>query len=114
MLTRLIALMELRAELLDDVGALERHAPAWDALATARGRPYCTPAWMLAWWLEAAPPDAQLRACVVHDGGELIGLAPFWAASEGGRYGVLGGRTASPLEPLAADGREPEVAGAIA
>ena len=106
--------MALHAELLEDIDALERLGGPWDALALARGRPYCTPGWMLAWLREVAPADALIRACAVHDGGELVGLAPFWTTREGGRYGLLAERTSSPVEPLAAGGREQEVATAVA
>jgi CelD/BcsL family acetyltransferase involved in cellulose biosynthesis len=108
--------MGVQADLLDDATALEPHLAAWDALAVARGRPYCAPAWMLSWLREVAPSGALLRACVVHDGNELLGIAPLWTkdGDGGGRYGLLAERTSFPLEPLSAETRESEVAGAIA
>src|SRR4051812_13405243 len=98
--------MALTADLLEDVEALTQHRAGWDALAVAAGRPYCTPAWMLAWWREAAPPGARLAVIVVRDGTELAAIAPLWADPESSRYGMLAERTASPLEPLARPGLE--------
>jgi GNAT acetyltransferase-like protein len=112
MRSTLDAQMALQAELLETTEALEPHLGAWDALAVARGRPYCAPGWMLSWLRAVAPPDALLRACLVRDGGELVGIAPLWA-EEGGRYGMLSEHTASPVEPLCVDGREAEVAAAF-
>lgn len=108
--------MALRGQLLDDATVLEPHRPAWDALAVAAGRPYCAPAWMMSWWHVKAPAGAQLRACVVHEGGELVGIAPFFVSDseDGGCYGLLGERAAYPIEPVAVPGREPEVAAAVA
>lgn len=107
--------MGLQAEMLDSAPALERHRAAWDALAVSRGRPYCAPGWMLSWLRAVAPPEALLRACVVLDGGALVGIAPFWTREEGGgRYGLLAERASSPIEPLAVPGREDEVATAVA
>jgi CelD/BcsL family acetyltransferase involved in cellulose biosynthesis len=109
----LAAHMGLHAELLESVAALERHAPAWDALAVARRRPYCAPGWMLSWLRAAAPAGALLRACVVLDGAELVGIAPFWSDADG-RYALLAERSSYPLEPLAVEGREAEAAAALA
>src|SRR5829696_8910652 len=108
--------MALHGELLDSTAALERHTGAWDVLAVARARPYCAPGWMLSWLRAVAPPGAVPRACVVHDGDELVGIAPFWTAAgdAGGRYGLLAERTSSPVEPLTVAGREAEVAAAFA
>jgi CelD/BcsL family acetyltransferase involved in cellulose biosynthesis len=113
MRSTLAAHMGLQAELLESVAALEPHLPAWDALAVARGRPYCAPGWVLSWLHAAAPPGALLRACAVHDEAELVGIAPFWTDGSG-RYGLLAERTAYPLEPLSVEGREAEAAAAFA
>jgi CelD/BcsL family acetyltransferase involved in cellulose biosynthesis len=115
MRSTLDAQMALQAELLETTEALEPHLAAWDALAVARGRPYCAPGWMLSWLRAVAAPDALLRACVVTEGGELVGIAPLWAQERegGGRYGLLSENTASPVEPLCAGGRESEVAAAF-
>jgi CelD/BcsL family acetyltransferase involved in cellulose biosynthesis len=50
----------------------------WDALAVATARPYCAPAWMLAWWEHMSPARADLRVILVADGEELLGVAPFF------------------------------------
>lgn len=107
--------MGLQAELLESVAALERRLTAWDALAVARGRPYCAPGWVLSWLRAAAPAGALLRACVVTDGDELVGIAPFWTQDEDGdgRYALLAERTSYPLEPLSVEGREAETAAAF-
>ena len=106
--------MALSADLLDDPAALAPHRAAWDALALAAQRPYCAPAWMLAWWEEIAPPDALLRVVVVRDGADVVGVAPFWAGAGDGRYGLLAEGTASPLEPLSRADLLPAVAAASA
>jgi CelD/BcsL family acetyltransferase involved in cellulose biosynthesis len=102
--------MALTADLLDDVDALAPHRAAWDALAVGLGRPYCTPAWMLAWWHEAAPAGGRLAVIAIRDGDELAAIAPFWANPDSGRYGMLAERTASPVEPLVRPGLEREAA----
>ena len=106
--------MPLTADLVDDAAALEPYRAAWDALALGARRPYCAPGWMLAWWEEVAPADAVLRVVVVRDGGELVGVAPFWASAGSGRYGLLGERSASPLQPLARANLETDVAAVCA
>jgi CelD/BcsL family acetyltransferase involved in cellulose biosynthesis len=106
--------MAPEAQLLDSVAALEQHVRAWDALAVARGRPYCAPGWMLSWLRAAAPRGAALRACVLRDGAELVGIAPFWTVAGSGRYALLAERSAYPLEPLSVDGREADTAEAFA
>jgi CelD/BcsL family acetyltransferase involved in cellulose biosynthesis len=98
--------------LIEDISDLEACAAEWDALAVDAGRPYCAPAWMLAWWRNARPPGARLRAVAVRRGGRLIGIAPFWA-ERSGVYQLLSAGLAAPVEPLAARGYEREVATAI-
>ncbi len=107
--------MALQAELLETTDALGRHVSAWDALAAACERPYCAPGWMLSWLHAVAPPGAVLRACVVFEGDELVGIAPFWTreGDGGGRYGLLAEHTSSPVEPLCVTGREDEVGAAF-
>ncbi|HXE44383.1 MAG TPA: GNAT family N-acetyltransferase [Conexibacter sp.] len=106
----------LDAELVADPDRLAELAPAWDALAVACGRPLCAPAWMLAWWRHLPAPGARLSVVAVHDGDELVGLAPFVAEPK--RFGrtdlrLLGG--AMPRTgPLALPGREWEAAEAVA
>ncbi len=73
-----------------------------------------SPACVAAWWRQLAPPGAELRAVLVRDGGALVGLAPFYLDPR--RPGLrlpgieLGGR----LAPLALEGHQRAVAGALA
>src|SRR5262245_12926616 len=115
MRSTLDAQMALQAELLETTEALEPHLGAWDALAVARGRPYCSPGWMLSWLRTVPPPGAMLRVCLAHDEGQLVGIAPFWTGDGdgAGRYGLLAEHTSSPVEPLCVTGLEDEVAAAI-
>jgi CelD/BcsL family acetyltransferase involved in cellulose biosynthesis len=100
------------AEIVRDGSALERLSEDWDALALAAGRPYCTPAWMLAWWKHAAPAGAELRAVVVSEDGEVVAIAPFFADRRRGlsRWRLLGSGTSPRREPLARPGLEEEAA----
>jgi len=106
----------LDAELVADPDRLAELAPAWDALAVACGRPLSAPAWMLAWWRHLPAPGARLSVVAVHEGDELVGIAPFVAEPKGaGRTDLrlLGG--AMPRTgPLALPGREWEAAEAVA
>jgi CelD/BcsL family acetyltransferase involved in cellulose biosynthesis len=49
---------------------------AWDELAVAADRPFCAPAWMLA-WLDHAAGDVAPRVILVRDGGVPVALAPL-------------------------------------
>jgi CelD/BcsL family acetyltransferase involved in cellulose biosynthesis len=100
------------ARLVDDLDELRSAAAAWDGLAVAARRPYAAPAWALAWWEHMRPASARLSAVLVEDGGELIGIAPFYA--DGRDLRLLAGDFAGNVEPLAARGRETEVARAVA
>jgi CelD/BcsL family acetyltransferase involved in cellulose biosynthesis len=88
----------------------------WDDLATRLRAPYCSPIWMLAWWRHLAPAGSALRVLVVRDGGDVVGVAPFYAARHLGavRYRLLAGDISFPVEPLAAAGHEEAVAASIA
>ena len=93
----------LDARVVDDVHLLEGAAARWDELAVRLGRPYCLPAWMLAWWRKVAPEGARLRVVVVEDGETLVGIAPlFVSRGPGGveSYRFLGRETSMGLEPL--------------
>jgi CelD/BcsL family acetyltransferase involved in cellulose biosynthesis len=87
----------------------------WDDLAIAASRPFCAPAWALAWWRNVAPAGAALRIVTVRDGERLVGLAPFWADGSGRRpgYETMAAHLSPPAGPLAAPGREAEVAAAL-
>jgi CelD/BcsL family acetyltransferase involved in cellulose biosynthesis len=108
--------MGLTAELLDSLEAVEPTVAEWDALAVAAQRPFCAPAWLLAWWRHAAPGDPLLRIVVVRDGDRIVGVAPLFAARWRGlwTYSLLGTHTTWRIEPLAAAGREDDVAAAFA
>jgi len=104
------------AELVTDVESLDALAPEWDALAAADGLPQLSPAWVLAWWRHIAPQGAVPRAVLVRDGGQLVGLAPFYCEPGGGGrldYRLPGIEIAARLAPLALPDREWEVAQAI-
>ena len=90
---------------------------AWDALAVRCGRPYAAPAWMLSWWRTVPRGPRRLRIVAVHEGGELIGVTPFWTRPLPGglaRYRLLARRSAHRNEPLTAAGRTEDVARAVA
>ena len=103
------------AQLIEDVVEAEAIHEAWDGLAQASQRPFCSPAWMLAWWRNARPGQARLRIVVVRDGGELIGVAPFFSIRALGGINelrLLASRTSVRAEPLAKPGTEEEIAAA--
>jgi CelD/BcsL family acetyltransferase involved in cellulose biosynthesis len=103
-------------ELVTDVESLDGLTLEWDALAAADGLPQMSPAWVLAWWRQIAPEGAVPRAVAVRDGGQLVGLAPFYCEPDGGGrldYRLPGIEIAARLAPLALAGREWEVAEAI-
>lgn len=83
----------------------------WDRLAIEAQRPHAAPAWMLAWWRHVRRPQTGTAVVTVHDGAELVGILPL--AVERRRYAPFGGGLI-PVEPLAAAGREAEVAAALA
>jgi CelD/BcsL family acetyltransferase involved in cellulose biosynthesis len=102
--------------LVTDPAALAAERDEWDELAVRSGRPYCGPAWLMAWWRRLAPPNAGLRVLLVRDAGTLIGVAPFFTdrtVTRIAHYRLLGGPLTARIEPLAAVGRERDVAHAI-
>jgi CelD/BcsL family acetyltransferase involved in cellulose biosynthesis len=89
----------------------------WDELAVLMSRPYCSPAWMMAWWEHVAPPRALLRITAVFDGEALVGIAPFFADRGPGRvrrYRLLGAGTCAPVDILARPRMEEAVGTVIA
>jgi len=108
----------LRPLVVEDPDELAPHLEAWDALAAAAGRPFCTPAWMLAWWREGRSGDARLRVVLaLGDDDELVGVGPFFAQVGPLRlaeYRLLGAGFSHRVGPLARAGCEREVAAAIA
>lgn len=109
--------MPLITETIDDARALTAHVREWDALAVAARRPMCAPGWALAWWSTAAPESARLCAVTVHEDGCLVGLAPGYLERRAGRHArlrMLAAAISARVEPLAAPGREADVAAAVA
>ena len=108
----------LRAEIIEDLAALEPLLPEWDALAVTSARPLSAPGWLLAWWRSLAPLEASLRVVAIRDGGSaLVGLAPYFVVREGGlaHYRPLGSEDMGIRNvPLAAEGLELPVARAVA
>jgi CelD/BcsL family acetyltransferase involved in cellulose biosynthesis len=105
-----------RAELIDTAEAAEAVVDEWDALAVLLARPFCSPAWMLAWWRNAASDGSQLRIVLVREGDELLGIAPLYVEGGDGpvRYRLLGSETASQAEPMSRPGAEETVARVVA
>ena len=106
-----------RTLVIEDPDTLGPHLAAWDDLAVVRGRPFCAPAWMLAWWREARTGDARLRVVLVLDGAaELVGVGPFFAQVRFGlaEMRLLGAGFSHRIGPLARPGAEVPVAGALA
>lgn len=108
----------LRPLVVEQPEQLAPYLDAWDALAAAAGRPFCAPAWMLAWWQEGRSGDARLRVVLaLDDAGELVGVGPFFAQVGPFRlaeYRLLGAGFCHRIGPLAQAGRERAVADAIA
>jgi CelD/BcsL family acetyltransferase involved in cellulose biosynthesis len=107
----------LQVIVIEDPESLSDQLAAWDALAVRAGRPFCSPAWMLAWWHEARTGDARLRVVLVVEQGRLIGVGPFFA--QVGALGLVEMRLLAAgfchrIGPLAAAGRETQVAAELA
>jgi CelD/BcsL family acetyltransferase involved in cellulose biosynthesis/predicted ATP-grasp superfamily ATP-dependent carboligase len=106
----------LRVELLDSLAAIEPYREEWDRLAVEAGRPYCTPAWSLAWWRHVSAPGARLRVVAALDGARLVGIAALCVDREArgaGRYRFAGAPHGTRIEPLAGPGRAEEVAATL-
>lgn len=107
----------LTTELIDDPAGLERWSEAWDRLAVELSEPCSAPGWMLPWWRHAVPGRADLRSVVVHDGDELVGIAPYFVQHGKlglSEYRIMGAGEAHRIGPLAKPGREADVAAGIA
>ena len=103
--------------MLDSLAAIEPYRAAWDRLAVDSNRPYCAPAWALAWWRHVSAPRARLRVVVTLDGDRLVGVAPLLVQGgerSAGHYRFAGSPYGTRIEPLAAPDRFEEVAGALA
>ena len=82
----------------------------------AASNPVAAAAWVLAWWRHVAAPDVQARVVVVRDGPRLVGVAPFYLASQ--RLGVAEYRLMTDdfgvcMRPLALPGHERDLAVAV-
>lgn len=77
----------IEVTVIDDPRDAETISEQWDELAVEAGRPYCSPAWMLAWWAHARTGDARLRMIVVSERGRVLAVAPFFA--QVGRFGLV-------------------------
>jgi CelD/BcsL family acetyltransferase involved in cellulose biosynthesis len=107
----------VEAAVLETPEELREVEAGWDRLAEQVARPFSAPAWLLAWWRNAARQDDLLRVVAVHDGGQLVGLAPFVVCPRRAgfaEYHTLGAGVAHRLAILSAPGREREVAERIA
>src|ERR1700761_4037633 len=97
------------AEIIDDADALEGPSAAWDALASYARLPLAAPAVLPAWWPNTRAARAALRVVVVRDGGEVVGVAPYFPepARRWGRrdYRLIGSGHLVAIAPLAACGR---------
>jgi len=105
-----------RAVVVDDEAALAPYLQGWDRLAVSCERPFCAPAWLLAWWREARSGDARLRVALALEGERLVGVAPFFAQIAFGltELRLLSAGFSHRIGPLAEPGREQWVAAALA
>jgi CelD/BcsL family acetyltransferase involved in cellulose biosynthesis len=106
----------VRVEVVEEVSGLETYLARWDVLAVACERPFCAPAWMLAWWREARSGDARLRVALVLEGERLLGVAPFFAQVAFGlaELRLLSAGFSHRIGIVAEPGSEPRVAAALA
>jgi CelD/BcsL family acetyltransferase involved in cellulose biosynthesis len=105
-------------KLITERSELEAVGTRWDELAVTNRLPLMAPACVMAWWRHLAPPRAEPRTILVHDGPDLVGIAPFYLdlAKPAGRIDLRlpGIELTGRLAPLAVPGREREVADALA
>lgn len=119
----------LSVELVDDFAALGRLAPDWRELIASmhRPEPMLAPEWVLTWW-DHYHDKRSLAVGVFRDGARVVGLAPLCRRTHRYRPGlpfrrleVMGasggeadGACGEYLAPLAAKGREVDVARSFA
>jgi CelD/BcsL family acetyltransferase involved in cellulose biosynthesis len=122
---------DLTVSILRDMAELERLRGEWEALlGRASGlHPSLTPTWLLTWWRVFGPSDdRRLRTLAVRDGRELVGLLPLLERRHV-YHGLVPMRRlellasgerhedeifSEYLGPIAAAGREDDVARALA
>ena len=110
------AAVTLATQVIEGEEGAEAIRRQWDDLAVAASRPFCAPAWALAWWRSTASPVAAMRIVTASDGDRLVGLAPLWASSPNGArssYETMAAHLSPPAGPVAVPGREAEVAAAL-
>jgi len=105
----------LRTQIITEAEELEALSEPWRELAHVCACPAALPGWQLAWWRHLAPEGSLLRAVAVFEGEALVGIAPFFV-NPGRRvdYRLLGAANTHRISPLAAPGREREIAALIA
>jgi CelD/BcsL family acetyltransferase involved in cellulose biosynthesis len=105
-------------EVIDDITEIRSLSSEWNALAAENRLPLMSADHAEAWWRHLAPPGAQPRIMAVSDAGKLIGLAPFYVLDARRHapveYRLPGAELGARISPLAACGRERDVAAAMA
>lgn len=109
------------ADVIDDIGGFTRLAPAWTELlqASAADCPFLTVDWLHAWWTHLGG-SRKLKLFTVHDGDRLIAIAPLHVAH--GPLGLLsrleflgtGGAGSDYLDLIVRRGHEREALAALA
>lgn len=107
---------DLRVLVFANEASLVPFLAAWDALAVACKRPFCAPAWMLAWWQFASTGNSSLRVAVVFEEERVIGVGPFFAqiSHKLNELRLLSAGFAHRIGPLALPEDEERVAKALA
>lgn len=101
----------------DEDGFSVSQLHGWDGLAEFHSKPFCSPAWALAWWRNCSPEGAKLAVVVVENHeGTLMGVAPFYIDRRKAipTIRLLGAKAASGVDLLSVPGKERPVAEAIA
>jgi CelD/BcsL family acetyltransferase involved in cellulose biosynthesis len=102
-------------EVIAETGTSLLEDPAWESLADEVGTAFHSRRFLLSWWRDAKAknPASRLVAVKLVDGLQTIGVCAFELA--GGLLSFAGGQdTVDYLGPVSAEGREKEVAAALA
>jgi CelD/BcsL family acetyltransferase involved in cellulose biosynthesis len=89
---------------------------AWDALAESLSKPFCSPAWVLAWWRHRAPRRGRLAVVIVEDhSGNVVGVAPFFIDRRKPLPAIrmMSAQTATGIDVLCVPGVERQVAESV-